>query len=408
MYVVRLPWLPCASLLPLLSCLPPWQCESNGVAVPKSIKEGRQLKEVRLFQAFQFELSSIEWFPGAWSASGPSACCCSRRLGPCYVIQHLVCAIVSVSELEELEVIQSPLVTRIHSLDSCYRLTRLWLSECQLTEIQGLHECRLLVTLNLDGNRIRRIQGLEKLEALQQLWLNSNQLTTLEGLSTLTNLTQLWVGRNKIEHIGNALDKNLSLTELNIADNKIGCFKDLDNLGRLPNLSNLALNDPHFNPNPVCMLCNYQTYALFQLTQLTCLDSLAISDDAKHLAQATFSKKKMYYNMRIKTLKRNTTNVLRRAQSAMEWKVADTEALVQRLERLLRDADVPLRTDAVAASGVVSDHAAKLRAALKSKYGEVERIQGLLTALKAHLSAISEQHINRMVLELTTGGMERV
>jgi hypothetical protein len=271
-------------------------------------------------------------------------------------------------ELEEIEVIQSPLVTRIHSLECSYRLTRLWLAECQLTEIRGLQECRLLQTLVLDGNRIQRIQGLERLENLQQLWLNSNELTVLEGLSTLTALQQLWVGRNKIDHIGSALDCNTNLTELNISDNKIGCFKDLDHLGRLPNLTNLALNDPHFNPNPVCMLCNYQTYALYQLTNLTCLDALSVTEEGRHLAQATFSKKKMYYNMRIKTLKRNTTNVFHRARTAMEGWLADSGAAVVALERQLRDVEQGSST----ADGA---RVTKLKAALKTKYEELERVQ---------------------------------
>ncbi len=274
-----------------------------------------------------------------------------------------------VAELEEIEVIQSPLVTRIHSLECSYRLTRLWLSECQLTEIRGLQECRLLQTLVLDGNRIRRIQGLERLDSLTQLWLNGNELTVLEGLSTLTNLQQLWVGRNKIDHIGSALDANLALTDVNLSDNKIGCFKDLDHLSRLPNLTNLALNDPHFNPNPVCMLCNYQTYALYQLTNLTCLDALAVTDEAKHLALATFSKKKMYYNMRIKTLKRNTTNVYHRAKLAMESWLVDSHGVAAALERQLRDLEQ--------GGGAVADgaRASKLRGVLKAKYEEMERIQ---------------------------------
>ncbi len=34
------------------------------------------------------------------------------------------------------------------------------------------------------------------------------------------------------------------------------------------------------------------------------MDTLVISDDAKSFAEATFMKKKMYYNMRIKTMQR--------------------------------------------------------------------------------------------------------
>ncbi len=38
---------------------------------------------------------------------------------------------------------------------------------------------------------------------------------------------------------------------------------------------------------------------------------MQISDDAKAFADATFMKKRMYYNMRIKTIQRNASNVMK-------------------------------------------------------------------------------------------------
>ena len=36
-----------------------------------------------------------------------------------------------------------------------------------------------------------------------------------------------------------------------------------------------------------------------------------ITDDEKAFAESTFMKKRMYYNMRIKTIQRNTSNIIR-------------------------------------------------------------------------------------------------
>ena len=47
-----------------------------------------------------------------------------------------------------------------------------------------------------------------------------------------------------------------------------------------------------------------QTYVLYHLRNIYKLDTLFISDEAKSFAEATFMKKKMYYNMRIKTMQR--------------------------------------------------------------------------------------------------------
>lgn len=51
------------------------------------------------------------------------------------------------------------------------------------------------------------------------------------------------------------------------------------------------------------------------------MDTMPIPEEGKQLAEATYMKKKMYYNMRIKTLKRNTTNILRKGGEALQVSV---------------------------------------------------------------------------------------
>jgi hypothetical protein len=67
-------------------------------------------------------------------------------------------------------------------------------------------------------------------------------------------------------------------------------------LDKLRSLRNLALKSPEFGENPVCSLCNYQTYTLFHLNSITMLDSHIVTEEARHTADATFLKKKMYTN----------------------------------------------------------------------------------------------------------------
>ena len=52
------------------------------------------------------------------------------------------------------------------------------------------------------------------------------------------------------------------------------------------------------------VLFNQKTFILYHLPNITQLDMLSISEEAKQYAEATFMKKKMYYNMRIKTMQR--------------------------------------------------------------------------------------------------------
>jgi hypothetical protein len=90
---------------------------------------------------------------------------------------------------------------------------------------------------------------------------------------------------------------NPSLTSVNLADNRIGSFKEIAAVARLPKLKELCFADPHWGDNPVSTLCNYQTYVLFTIPSLAVLDTLPLAEETKALAEATYMKKKMYYNM---------------------------------------------------------------------------------------------------------------
>ena len=112
----------------------------------------------------------------------------------------------------------------------------------------------------------------------------------------------------------------VNLTDLNISGNKICSFKEVLNLNRLPNLKILSFYDPHFGENPICNLCNYQTYVLYHLRNISKLDTLAISEEAKAYAESTLMRKKMYYNMRIKTIERTFSTLTRLIEKAQRIK----------------------------------------------------------------------------------------
>ena len=143
------------------------------------------------------------------------------------------------------------------------------------------------------------------------MWLDCNQIENIQGLGNLERLEHLNLAGNNIEQISSGFDGLVSLSKINLAANKIGNFKEVLNLNRLPCLSECTFNDPHYGDNPICNLCNYSTYVLYHLPRLYRLDTEMISDDSKNFAEGTFMKKRMYYNMRIKTIQRNTSNIMK-------------------------------------------------------------------------------------------------
>ena len=72
---------------------------------------------------------------------------------------------------------------------------------------------------------------------LERLWLDQNNIDSVAGLGTLERLEHLNLAGNNIEQIGIGLDGLVSLSNLNLSANKIGNFKEVLNLNRLPCLS---------------------------------------------------------------------------------------------------------------------------------------------------------------------------
>lgn len=86
---------------------------------------------------------------------------------------------------------------------------------------------------------------------METLWLNENEIESLEGLPILSQLKEFSISMNKIEIIGTGLDGLDKLEDLNMAGNKIGNFKELLNLNRLPSLKIATFFDPHYGDNPI-------------------------------------------------------------------------------------------------------------------------------------------------------------
>ncbi|KAJ6658013.1 hypothetical protein lerEdw1_001672 [Lerista edwardsae] len=202
-------------------------------------------------------------------------------------------------------------IPEISDLRHCPLLRELWVAECSLTKIDGLKPCAHLQKLYLYCNMISKIENLETLTRLEVVWLNGNQIKDIEGLNTLQKLRDLNLADNVISKIGNCLDSVGKIEKLNLSGNRICSLKEITYLARLPHLKDLCLNDPQFEPNPVCLLSNYATHVLYHIPQIQRLDTYDVSSkQIKELAETMVIKKVMYYNMRIKNAQRQLNEEL--------------------------------------------------------------------------------------------------
>ncbi|XP_022332452.2 leucine-rich repeat-containing protein 9-like isoform X4 [Crassostrea virginica] len=201
-------------------------------------------------------------------------------------------------------------INKIEGLTTLTGLKELWISECQLKKIENLETCSKITKLYLYGNEISKIENIGHLTHLETFCLNNNKIKNIENLEKLRMLRTLNLAENEIDKIGHCLDANQKLTELNLSGNPISSLRELTHLMRLPDLQSMSLKDPQFPPAPVSLLCNYSTHVLYHLPSLSKLDTYDASKNVSELAEATVLKKKMYYNMRVKTVRRNLADIV--------------------------------------------------------------------------------------------------
>ncbi|XP_029316164.1 leucine-rich repeat-containing protein 9 [Cottoperca gobio] len=250
-------------------------CMANGVSYEKIAQEGSNVRSLEIFFSGFPCMVGLSFFPR---------------------LCHLTIVAQDIKHIEGLE--------------CCPLLRELWIVQCYLTGISGLQNCLQLEKLYIYDNHICEINNLELQINLEVLWLNNNCITQIQGLDTLQNLKELNLADNDIEKIGHSLDPNVSLQNLNLSGNKIRSFKELTLLCRLPHLRELALKDPMSTPNPVCLLCNYETHVLYHMPGLQLLDTCDVSSkQIKEAAESTVMKKMMYYNMRVRTTQRKLAEI---------------------------------------------------------------------------------------------------
>lgn len=318
------------------------------------------------------------------------------------------------SNLVSLQIIGQS-ITKIEGLQHCSALKSLWIIEGKLNQIEGLEAATSLTHLYLYSNQLTRIENLGHLTRLQVLWLADNELSTIEGLSSLTGLRELHLARNRISRLHGTLDSNTDLRILNLADNEIDSFREVQYLAQLPSLQELCLNDPHWGSCPVAHLCNYQTYVLFQLPRLLALDTLLVSEETKQLADATVAKKRMFYNMRIKALARSMETGRKAAEAGLDAQLRlwYTEAAAAHKELLKLERQGQRQQGRAHAVDKWDPEGAEAKRAALAAVLEVveERLRAHEAAFARALMSVQtrmRRHIARTMLELDSGGNIRL
>ncbi|KAL4237983.1 Leucine-rich repeat-containing protein 9 [Mactra antiquata] len=377
-------------------------CSNNGISFMKVINGGEDANRVDLLEVFFLgypKMVGLNLFPN----------------------------------LRKLVIINQPLLQRIEGLQHIPKLNELWICECDIKRLEHFNHVKHLHKLYLYSNKIQVIENLENLTELEVLWLNHNQILNIENISKLSRLKQLNLAENRIEKIGHTLDSCHRLEELNLSGNKISSLRDLTNLMRLPSLQSLCLKDPLYSPAPVSLLCNYSTHVLYHLPSLCKLDTYDVTGKSMNeVAESTVMKKKMYYNMRIRTLFRNLAQVLSKMdnyqQQMLNFPHERLRALISSMKEIEQEDDHP-QNDAdndrnnTRSPGEISGTELNLQklnsstnyntklAAIKERVNKWEKkcaeIETFYTDTVTRFKETANTLMNRMVVELESGGNVR-
>jgi hypothetical protein len=240
-------------------------------------------------------------------------------------LSHIEMFLMSFSNMNCLKVFSNITTLKIlgHELDTleelsfCAHLKHLWLVEGKLTSTKGIEPMVMLTHLYLYSNHLTGLEGFAHLTRLQVLWVADNRITSLHGLSSLAHLQELHIAGNAIAQIGSHLDRNRALIALNLSRSAVWSFQESENLARLPQLQELHFNDPNWGPSPISCLANYQTIVLCQLPDLRLLDYQVVQDDDAARAQETFIKKRMFYDMQARHLRKQVQSAQNVARSGL-------------------------------------------------------------------------------------------
>lgn len=118
---------------------------------------------------------------------------------------------------------------------------------------------------------------------------------------------------------------------------------------------------------------------------------MAISDEAKSFAEGTFMKKKMYYNMRIKTMQRTFSTLCKLLKKGKKIKTDSLCEDISNLKIIL-----------------AQEQDKEKQALLENKLEEFEHLDAVYNSIKKRVYEYCNQSIHKLITELETGGNIRL
>ncbi|KAJ1652428.1 hypothetical protein IWQ61_007234 [Dispira simplex] len=173
----------------------------------------------------------------------------------------------SMDELVVLNFSHNLLIRIPEEVANCPKLKALVLGDNQIQQVENLGKLEQLNTLVLSNNRLTEIPLLRKNTEMVKLSLGNNQIRIIPDLSHLSQLRELRLNNNKILTIPSHLSHCVSLEILDLGNNILTSWSDVESLAFIKKLTNLNLKG-----NKVCDEPDYRNRVLKLMPTLRVLD----------------------------------------------------------------------------------------------------------------------------------------
>ena len=166
--------------------------------------------------------------------------------------------------LTTLEIEDNKQIEDISDLVKFPNLTSLVIKNCEISDLHVIGKLDKLKSLNLMGNNIEDLTPLSECYALKEIFLGNNNITDITPLYNLNGLQTVGLQQNNISSIEPGIEKMVSLSYIDIANNRI---ISIDPLGDIENLVYLYAGSNKLSETP-------------QLSDMSALKVLDLSNNA--------------------------------------------------------------------------------------------------------------------------------
>lgn len=140
-------------------------------------------------------------------------------------LTYAVSCLIDFNNLERLNLSFNTL-TSLKGLESCFNLKWLSVQQNNLHNLKGIEALTNLAVLNAGKNKLKSMDEVKNLVKLRALILNDNEIASISGLDQLTELNTLVLSRNPICKVGNSLAKLKSIVKISLSYCQL---EDIDN-----------------------------------------------------------------------------------------------------------------------------------------------------------------------------------